>query len=343
MLYILTSQKLKWWTKEITTVCEKTGKKIKDINGTQTEQLNQIHNLFENNEIQYGDDFLVCDIWFPGIEIIRYLSQLKQIQVNIWGVWHGGSSTSNSEIEPMHSWSKHFEVGFLNICNGIFVGSEYSKQSIANRLLYFISEFESKSILDRIYSDGMPLRFKELQQYCSKKENIIVFPNAPEEENAPDTFVNIIQGLSMYWDDFSDYKFIFCSEREYKSSSRWLNALLSYLKSHHQNVEILENLTAENYYKTIGKAKIAVATSTEENFGYPMVESMALGCNVLLPNSFSYPEIVESNSSFLYDKVDDILIKLPYLTKHLEAEKTVKGYVLPYSNVIDRWLSRMET
>lgn len=102
---------------------------VLDAGGTnywKAEQLKKISKLFYDKKIQPYDHFLVADIWFPGIEMIPYMSHLYDIPVKIWGVWHAGSSTNNDFAQPMHPWSKYFEVGFLNICDGIFVGSEYS-------------------------------------------------------------------------------------------------------------------------------------------------------------------------------------------------------------------------
>ena len=231
MIYILELEKLKerytdWWgsyipsrfqslgihykviTGEPLSSTVKTGT-VLDASGTnyfKASQLKIICEMFHNNKINSGDSFLVCDIWFPGIEMISYMSELYNIPVNIWGVWHAGSITTNDFAEPMHPWAKYFELGFLKICRGIFVGSEYSKQSIT-RLFYFIPNYESESITNKIYSYGMPLDFNNLQQYSKEpqnKENIIVFPHRPDPEKNPDIFINIINVIfSFYRPDFS--------------------------------------------------------------------------------------------------------------------------------------------
>jgi len=143
-------------------------------------QLKEIAKLFYEGKIEPGDHFLICDIWYPGIEMIRYMSHLYDIPVSVWGVWHAGSSTMNDFAQPMHYWSRHFEIGFLNMCDGIFVGSDYSKGAIVERLLYALSEEETQSIADRIYSYGMPLDFNSLQQYGSEERTKIIFPHRPD-------------------------------------------------------------------------------------------------------------------------------------------------------------------
>ncbi|GAG99093.1 unnamed protein product, partial [marine sediment metagenome] len=152
----------------------------------------------------------------------------------------------------------------------------------------------------------MPLNYIDIQKYVGEKENIILFPHRPDSEKNPHVFINIIQSLSMYWDDFDQYKFVFCTSKEkYQSQQKWINALLGFTNKTFENVEIRESLSKEDYYTLLGKSKVMISTTSEENFGYCAVEAMALGCHPLLPNAFSHPEITSEDSRCLYDKIDD--------------------------------------
>lgn len=329
---------------DILTAEVKTGT-VLDAGGTnyyKSSQIKEISKLFYENKIKAHDSFLVTDIWFPGIEAIRYMSHLYNIPVNIWGIWHAGSSTMNDFAEPMHKWSKYFEVGFLNMCNGVFVGSEYSKKSIIERLLYFVNEEETNSIEERIHAFGMPLDYEYLQQFNNDKEKIILFPHRPDIEKNPNIFINIIQALSLFWEEFDNYKFIFCtSKKEYTSKDTWINAILSYAKMQYKNIEIKENLSKTEYYNLLNKSSLMISTTSEENFGYCAVEAMALGTQVLLPNAFSHPEIVEENSKCLYNTYDDLLSKIPIILKNPVNTNLLKEYVKPYSNTVEQWLKIM--
>lgn len=367
MLYLLPIESLterysSWWDSYIPAEIKKLGKPLEIINGTQltqsvdvgtvlsasgtnyfkSTQLQKICEKFYKKEIAPHSHFLFLDLWFPGIEMIRYMSQLYDIPVNIWGVWHAGSSTMNDFAEPMHPWSKYFEIGFLNLCNGVFVGSDYSKQSIIDRLLYSIPPEEAASISNRIYSYGMPLNYHEIQKYDSNKENIILFPHRPDSEKCPDKFINIMQALSITWEDFKNYKIIFCtSKKQYLSQDRWINALLYYFKNKEKNVEIREDLSKDEYYTLLGKSSLMVSTTSEENFGYCAVEALALSCQVLLPNDFSHPEIVNNNPRFLYDSYDELCDKIPNILKNPVHSKELKELVQPYSLVVENWIKTM--
>lgn len=309
-------------------------------------QLQRICEKFYKKEIEPHSVFFVADIWFPGIEMIRYMSTLYNIPIYIYGVWHAGSSTRNDFAEPMHGWSKEFEIGFLNLCDGVFVGSEYSRMSIIERLLYSLPDYEIDSLAKRIHAYGMPLNFSDIQQYSSEeKENIVVFPHRPDPEKNPDVFVNLVRTLDICFNDFGKYKFVFCTSKEkYQSSSSYINNLIGSLKFDLDNVGIHENLSKEDYYTLIGKSKLVVSTTSEENFGYCAVEAMALGTSVLLPNNFSHPEIVENQSHYLYNNHDEMIEKaIHLLSTEYNYSAELKELVKPYEYVIDKWASIMKT
>lgn len=368
MIYVVELESLKerytyWWSEYIPRKIKEARKQCRVISGEvlsdkvetgafldagstnhwKAVQLQKISKMFFDESIKENDTFLVCDIWFPGIEMIRYMSQAYQIPVNIWGIWHAGSCTHNDFAEPMHSWSKHFEIGFLNMCNGIFVGSDYSKQSIIDRLLYDLHPNEIDSISKRIHPYGLPLDYQYLQQFESKKENLIVFPHRPDIEKNPHIFISIIHGLKMTWDDFEDYKFIFCTSKEqYKSNSSWINMLMATL-SPYENVVVMQNLSKEQYYKLLGKACLTISTTSEENFGYCNVEAMALGCPVLVPNAFSHPEILEDNYDMMYSDYDEMMKKITLLPKMEINTAKLKEYVKPYDSVVGKWIQIMSS
>ena len=369
MIYILQLEPMKerytyWWEDYIPQRITRTGKSCQSITGTpltdkvltgtvldaagtnhyKATQLQKVCEMFFKGKVKPHDHFLVADIWYPGIEMLRYMSQMYQIPIHVWGVWHAGSSTTNDFAEPMHNWSKYFEVGFLNMCDGIFVGSEYSKQSIIERLLYDVDSETVRSIATRISAYGMPLNLSDLRVYhTEEKENIILFPHRPDEEKNPHTYINIINGLSMFWDKFDDYKFVFCTSKDkYQSQSTWINASLAHLKSSHSNIEIKENLYKEEYYKLLSKSKLMISTTSEENFGYCGVEALSLGCNVLLPNAFSHPEIVEEDRRLLYNNYDDLMAKIPFTLESPVHEKELLEYVKPYDSVVEKWIELMK-
>jgi len=307
-------------------------------NSYKASQLKQICKLFKENKIKNGDVFFICDIWFPGVEMIRYMSDLYKINVRIYGVWHAGSITMGDFASVMHDWSKYFEIGFLNLCDRVYVGSEYSKQSIIERLLNpNLLDHKIKEISEKISAFGMPIDYDYLQQFSCEKENIILFPHRPDPEKGIDQYLSMIEYLSLRWKDFNNYHFIFCTSRKlYEPSSKITKAHLLNL-TEGDNIFIYKDLSKEDYYKLLGRSKFIISTTIEENFGYCIVEGMSLGCIPIVPNDFSYPEILEKDDRFLYNSYEEACDKIMSNWDKFD-QNDVKKLVKPYSYTVDYWV-----
>lgn len=309
-------------------------------------QLANIARMFRKGEIKPYDAFLICDIWFPGIEMIPYMSELYSIPVTIWGVWHAGSITHHDFAEPMNPWAKYFEMGWINMCNGVFVGSEYAKEQIVNELAMEVfsgNPKESEELIKKIHPYGMPLNWDELQKIAeefagSPKENIILFPHRPDEEKGIKLFFDVIDHLSHIWDDFGDWQFVFCtSKEEHKSQSKLINARMASIKRDYMNVEIKANLNKREYCELLDKTKVLVSTTKEENFGYCVIEGAAFGCHIIAPNKFSHPEIFDQDYRILYDNEDEIAFKIISAANNPIPIIDMKNFVEPYKYVIRTW------
>lgn len=320
---------------------------VLDAGGTnyyKASQLKIICDMFSHGEIKNRDKFFICDIWFPGIEMIRYMSDLYKIEVQIYGIWHAGSITIGNFASVMHDWSKYFEIGFLNLCDKVFVGSDYSRQSIIDRLLLMnLPEYKVKEISEKIHAYGMPLDYGYLQQFSSEKENIILYPHRPDTEKGIDQYLNMIDYLSMKWSQFDKFKFIFCTSRkEYSPSSEMIKVRLIAFLGRYNNISIRSDLSKEEYYRLLGRSKFVISTTLEENFGYCIVEGIALRCIPIVPNAFSYPEILEHDTRFLYNsyvEACNIIINIDK-TENIDL-KIIQKYAQPYDRVVHQWLTMM--
>lgn len=339
---------------EIGTVLDAAG-----TNHYKASQIKKISELFFKNEIRDGDVFFVADIWYSGIEAIKYMADITKVKVKIFGVWHAGSITTEDFMQPSHSWAKYFELGFLSICNGIFVGTTYSKESIMYRLLpYVISDEEAKSIASKIHAYGMPLDLSALKGIESPKQPIILFPNRFDIEKRPNIFLDAIEviensrGVGPNKYDRTAFKFVFCTSREkFTSNQNWLIKRLHYLgdslKDHPiYGIDIYEGLSKEAYYKLMASASCVVSTTIEENFGYCLTEALALGTIPIMPNNFSHPEILDGKEEYLYNTFDELVEKIINIMDLWDNKKTdyfntikpeLRDMVKPYQNTVYKW------
>lgn len=281
-----------------------------DVNSTihwKAEQVKQVAALFHNNHVKDGDIFFVADMWFP-VELLKYLIQLNGIDAKVYAFLHAGTYTTEDFAAPMANWAKHVEVGWATALDGIFVGSQYHKEAFLNRRL-IAAGLPWQSISDKIHVTGNPFNSAEVRLkglYPSTKENLIIFPNRFDYEKRPNDFLNIATILK---DRYPDWAFAICTSRNsMRSSHSWLTDLL-YALNKHKIVQYNYDMTKEQYYQMLSRAKVMVSTTIEENFGYCTLEAMALDTIPVVPNRFSHPEIV-GQGTCLYEDINDALVKI---------------------------------
>jgi hypothetical protein len=93
--------------------------------------------------------------------------------------------------------------------------------------------------------------------------------------------------------------------------------------------------TWQEYCQALSESKILLVTSREETFGYQVVDAILNGCVPVVPNAFSYPELVPRY--LRYDNLTDLLniidevIAGHYCVPKLLCETRIKNF---YSNII---------
>ena len=73
-----------------------------------------------------------------------------------------------------------------------------------------------------------------------------------------------------------------------------------------------------SYYRALSEAKVLLITSSEETYGYQVVDAIMNDCIPIAPRKFSYPELLPSE--YLYNDVNDAFLKV---------KRTLNGYTLP--------------
>ena len=58
-------------------------------------QLQMIADLFNQGKVNDNDAFFIGDIFFPGIEMIKYMAELQGINVRVYGINYAGRADKN--------------------------------------------------------------------------------------------------------------------------------------------------------------------------------------------------------------------------------------------------------
>jgi len=336
-------------------------------NYVKSTQIQEVCQLFQDGKVNNGDVFFVCDIWFPGVEAIRYMADLSGIKVKIFGIWHAGSITIEDFMEPHHQWAKYFELGFLNMCDGVFVGSEYSREAILNKLLpYVLNDMEAKMIADKIHATGLPMNFVQLNTIKTEKKPRIIFPSRFDIEKRPNVFLDMIEVIlsQNYIPMINGLEFMFCTGRSrIRSNEPWLIEKYKFLEeiipSLYPNVSLRfeYNLNKEQYYTLLSEATCMVSCTVDETFGYCVAEACAVGTVPIVPKKFCYEELLSSNEEnlgdngaeeYMYSNFEQLISAVTGYLKlweddtvakqELEKHKPIlKSFVSPYARVISMW------
>ena len=247
-------------------------------------QLMQICEMFNSGAIKNGDAFYFSDIWFPGIESIKYMAYFKGIKVKIFGIMHAGSFTPTDTVNGMKEWARPYELSIIKASDIIFVGSEQTRQDM---LKAFNLEYED---LLKIKVTGLAFDYYEVDKYSipyEEKKDIIIFPHRVH----PEKQIELCKSLEK---QFPQCEFIYTHEHNYSK---------------------------DEYYKILAKSKIMFSASLQENFGYSVLEGCVLNVMPVLPfNNTDYKYLYPKE--FLYDNVDDAIRLIRRILNGFRADLT---------------------
>lgn len=270
-----------------------------DANNTVYRQFHQMQQLIKgiiDGSVDRNETLFVSDIWNFGLLAIPYLNYFSNLNLKVRGVIHAGSFTDTDFVRNMERVYKGFEDSLLDICDEIYVGSNFIKEDLIKK------RFVAPS---KIVVTGLPLDFVNLKKYKDKhkKENIIVFNGRNVDEKQPYLFDLLQKKLPNY---------------------RYINTQKA-------------NLSKDNYYDILSKAKVVVSFALQENFGYGIQEATYLGCVPIVPDRLAYVE--QFSDTYRYSCFDECVEKV---------QQAIDGKILPTVPVVtdndiifDKWFNKI--
>lgn len=265
-------------------------------------QLQEIAKLFDAGMISDGDAFLIGDIFFPGIESIKYMSELLGIDVKVYGINYAGRADSTDFVQKLSSWADYSETGYHMICDGIFVGSDDHRNHVIE---YFGLNPATVHVTGLIWDLNYMEEFKASIGTVAK-EDFIIWPHRWAKEKGVDDLIEFANR--------TDKKIIVTSSGPEKPVTAF-GALP-------ENIEFRFNLTKLEYFTLMAKAKWYLSTAYQETFGYTVQEAIYFGCNILVPNRACNPEMVPLRNVYHH-------------VSHIDHDFDSKDLTVPYI-----WTSR---
>jgi len=263
-------------------------------------QLQKVCELFKKGKIKDGDIFFVSDLWFPGIESIKYMAYFRGITVKIKGFLHAGSFTETDFVRGIEDWAKWIEKGWIQSFDTVFLGSEHIKREL----------IEKGRIIDfkRLKVTGLPFNTEDLYKVVKPlpwkfKEDIVVFAGRLDDEKQPWQF---------------DYV-----ERRFKEK---------YPEEKVRFVKTMDlKLSKKEYLKFLRKSKVFFSSALQENFGYSALESASYNCGLVLPNKLAYPEFYSSSCLYI-----DLEQAVDMIYKKLKKDTNTFKFVIKHNQNISK-------
>ena len=280
-------------------------------------QVKTLLGIIQSGEITNDSAIYVEDFWLPGMEMIPYACQLKGIRPKVYAFCHAQSVDRADFTHSMLPWIRYFETGWARWLTGIFVAAKELKQML-------IQATASGSELDfgnaeklvgagKVHVTGTVFhRDTMVRMYpsafeCLPRKNQIVFASRFHAEKAPEFFVELAreiherEELALAWD------LVAVSGRAIPECYKQLLGDL--------NVEIRENVPKEEYLSILAQSKVSFNCAKQDFVGYVQLDALAMGCQVLLPDYLTFPDLVRGDRMYLYEpgNVCAALDKLKYL------------------------------
>jgi len=266
-------------------------------------QLQMVADLFNEGNVENGDSFLIGDIFFPGIEMIKYMSELQGMDVKVFGINYAGRADKTDFVQQLSYWADASEAGYHFICDGIFVGSLDHAYNVCDH-------FGLNPVT--VHRTGLVWDLEYMKQFPNDgdKEDFVIWPHRFSEEKGIAELIEFAKNTKK--------KIIITSSGPAKDLGKLP-----------KNIEYRHSLTKAEYFDLMRRAKWYLSTAYQETFGYTIQEAIYFGCEILVPNRACCPEMVPAKN--VYNSVDEI-----------EAKFNEGGLVVPMSWT-EKWDNNAQT
>lgn len=304
-----------------------------DINSTisfKSMQLAEIAARFHSRSITDEDVIFLPDCEMFGLEgAIKYLARLNNVRCKIYGFAHAGSYTREDFVEPCSPWACKYESAWGQIFDTIFVGTEYHKEQLCR----------SRTVPPyKVRVTGNPYRVAEVRASIDHqpKEDLIVHTNRPDPEKRPHDTLDVFEALH---EREPDWKFAVTTSRRWWAGGE-LRERAERLRAQGW-FEIYENLTKEEYFRLLQRAKVMTGNTIEENFGYCLLEAMIFDTIPVVAGNYSHPELVGGDPRCLFRSFQEQLDCIDMaMTSPFEVYQYAKKYERSLPTIVQHMRDR---
>lgn len=260
-------------------------------------QIQQLLWHLHNGDITSDDAIYFDDFWTPGISALPYAFELTGIKPKLYSMLHAQSIDKFDFTYPMRSWMRHFEIGIGKIMSGIFVTSTCLRD---------LCLYNNIGTENTVHVCGLPYNSDEVKNHFpavhpKREQNQVIFSSRWDKEKDPGFFMDIMENAILL---NMDVKFIITtSAKKLKSNEpKLVEQLKELIAVYPKYIELRENCSKEEYYYNLLQSKIQINTADQDFVSWTLLEATTCGCRPIYPNFLSFPEALQNNYDYMYEK-----------------------------------------
>lgn len=277
---------------------------FKSVMSWKYEQLSDLMKVLGSSSCA-DDVVFIPDLYFPGIESLYFLKKLNNMNIKIVSVIHAGSYIpyDYTYLNGMERICKDLEEVWLNMCDLIFVATNYHKEKI----------LECRNVdEDKIKVIGLPCDVEGLSRMyrVNEYDRVRDFVYAGR--------LGIDKGYDMI-------KFVesHCNIDIYKTFEH--------------------KLDKSDYYMELANSKSIIQPSRLETFSYAVVEAMSLDLIPIVPDGIAFDDYVPRKFRYDSYDIFDFIYKVEKVNDYkgeINMKKYVKKY--QYQGIIGEMIKEID-
>lgn len=251
-------------------------------------QLELLLLMIGNGDIHKGDIIFLHDIFYPGMEAIKYVSELTDLDLKTAAFNYAGRADPHDFVQKLGNWADFCEKGWHKACDWVFVGSEFHK----NQILWWGPPL----LASKLKVTGYPYNPKYQQVKKVDKQDVCIWPHRICVEKGLMEFRRIAAALP-------EVKFLVSSGGAVSKEDLAAFKVCP-------NITVKHKQTKEQYHTHLAKAKWFLSTAKQETFGYALHEAADAGCIIIAADNACNPEFVPKENLFQFDAaLDNVPVK----------------------------------
>lgn len=240
------------------------------------DQVRQMAQMFSENRVKDGDQFLFTDAWHPGIINLRYMADLLGIKIITHGLHHAGSYDPQDFLGRLigneSGWCRYAELSMFEAYDHNWYATQEHINLLGRTQLRHHSkqEIQEMRLNGKLCKTGWPMEYLRSlpnNHLGVPKQDKILFPH----RIAPEKQAGIFRDLALH---LPEYDFIVCQDQQ---------------------------LTKDQYHQHLSESKIVFSANLQETLGITTCgEGPLFGAVPLAPARLTYTEIFSQHEEFLY-------------------------------------------